>query len=70
MIPDKIYVCAAHPAPFWFSDKQIPNMIEYIRKDKILEILKDSKHLADAALKIDELWYQIRFTYPSIPILI
>lgn len=29
--------------------------IEYIRKDKVLEILRDSKHLADAALKIDEL---------------
>lgn len=38
--PDKIYVCATHPAPFWFSDKQIPNMIEYIRKDALLEWLE------------------------------
>ena len=38
--PDKIYVCAVHPAPFWFSDKQIPNMIEYIRKDALLEWAK------------------------------
>lgn len=27
---------------------------EYIRKDKILGILENSKHLADAASKIDE----------------
>ena len=43
MIPDKIYVCAAHPSPFWFSDKQIPNMIEYICKDALLEWLRKTK---------------------------
>lgn len=28
---------------------------EYIRKDAVLDILKNSKHLADAASKIDEI---------------
>ena len=28
---------------------------EYIRKDTVLDILENSKHLADAAYKIDEL---------------
>lgn len=40
MIPYKIFVYAAHPAPFWFSDKQIPNMIEYIHKEALLEWAK------------------------------
>lgn len=40
---DKIYVCATHPAPFWFSDKQIPNMIEYIRKDTLLEWINKAR---------------------------
>lgn len=45
--PDKIYVYAAHPAPFWFSDKQIPNMIEYISKDALLELIKDEAKFWD-----------------------
>lgn len=66
MIPDKIYVgvgtlSSIQPAkeyafPGWQEKaySQIRNE-QYIRKDKVLEILKDAKHLADAALKIDEL---------------
>ena len=55
MIPDKIYtdnrgVYAELPI---FS--QTNANIEYIRKDKVMEILENAKHLADAALKIDEL---------------
>lgn len=45
---DKIYVCAAHPTPFWFSDKQIPNMIEYIRKDALLEWANEQIEVAKA----------------------
>lgn len=41
--PDKIYVCATHPAPFWFSDKQIPNMVEYIRKEALLEWINEAR---------------------------
>ena len=48
---DKIYVCATHPAPFWFSDKQIPNMIEYVCKDTLLEWanerLEEFRHIAE-----------------------
>jgi hypothetical protein len=54
-IPDKIYtdnrgVYAELPI---FS--QIDANVEYIRKDKILEILENARHLADAVYKIDEL---------------
>lgn len=62
MMPDKVYLeegCSVPVvgfiSPAWNNPKDLENPIEFIRKDKILEILKDSKHLADAALKIDEL---------------
>lgn len=64
--PDKIYLHGYEfddePCKSWKIEPKVKGMrgypaihVEYIRKDKILEILKDSKHLADAALKIDEL---------------
>ena len=66
-IPDKIYLPIIENegkkllcTNWWKEDRNpqdvyVKQTIEYVRKDKILEILKDSKHLADAALKIDEL---------------
>lgn len=53
--PDKIYLNRIHPEPYWFNDKQVDSDIEYICKDTVLDILENSKHLADAAYKIDEL---------------
>ena len=32
MMPDSIFLLNAHPSPFWFKEKQIPNMTEYTRK--------------------------------------
>lgn len=55
MIPDKIYVQPnAHNR--WFEGNA-PNELfkEYIRKDAILTILKDAKHLAEAASEIDSI---------------
>lgn len=62
MIPYKIYLEEGHAEPIvgfvgpaWNNPKDLENPIEFIRKDKILKVLEDSKNLADAALKIDEL---------------
>lgn len=49
--PDKIYVLPE----FASVVKALDEEVEYIRKDKVLDILKSAKHLADAASKIDEL---------------
>lgn len=61
MIPDKIYLVkdavnpegifdtVASKKPMFYDD------VCYIRKDKILEILEDAKHLGAAACKIDSL---------------
>lgn len=66
MIPNKIYIGAVtlssnepseeHLLPDWHlrPNPKIAN-VEYIRKDTVLDILENSKHLADAAYKIDEL---------------
>jgi len=56
-LPDKIYIQENDPSMRYGvnQDANIKGMHEYICKDKVLEILSDSKHLADAALKIDEL---------------
>ena len=45
---------------WWEEDRSPRNAyvnetIAYIRKDTVLEILKNAKHLGDAACKIDEL---------------
>ena len=58
--PDKIYlwetpIINGGYDPAWHKNSFNDTDIEYICKDKVLEILKDSKHLADAAYKIDEL---------------
>ena len=39
----------------WSEDKIFDRDTEYIRKETVLDILKNSKHLADAASKIDEI---------------
>lgn len=56
--PDKIY--AMRIAGTLYASEKPQEVFgepydEYIRKDKVLEILKDAKHLADVACKIDEL---------------
>ena len=38
--PDKIYLYAKHPEPYWFGERQLNNDIEYIRKDALLEKLE------------------------------
>lgn len=57
--PDKIYVASYNGEAFSHSWTIEPlgdtTATEYIRKDTVLDILKNSKHLADAAYKIDEL---------------
>ena len=58
MIPDKIYVhTGAHLGELTLTAIKVdaPDEQEYIRKDKVLGILENSKHLADAASKIDEI---------------
>lgn len=52
--PDKLYVEIDNKAHVYFG-LQPESAVEYIRKDKVLDILEKSKHLADAASKIDEL---------------
>lgn len=48
---DKLYV-----NPYgWNSKPSRSDEVEYIRKDKVLEILVTAQHLAAAAYKIDEL---------------
>ena len=52
--PDKIYIDYGL-IDYHCLDEQKVDSVEYIRKDKVMEILENAKHLADAALKIDEL---------------
>lgn len=49
--PDKIYVLPEVASTVKVLDEEL----EYIRKDAVLDILENSKHLADAASKIDEI---------------
>ena len=66
MIPDKIYIPlypnldtdGFHLGDDWMETPDSYSKcehVQYIRKDKILEILENARHLADAAYKIDEL---------------
>lgn len=50
-MPDKIYFDGVDTA---LTPRLCIND-EYVRKDKILDILENSEHLADAASKIDSL---------------
>lgn len=55
--PDKLYLS---PVIYGAVTNLSPNPdcegeVEYIRKDAVLNILKSSKHLADAAYRIDAL---------------
>ena len=58
--PDKIYlwetlIVNGGYDPAWHKNSLNEGDVEYIRKDAVLDILENSKHLADAAYKIDEL---------------
>ena len=55
--PDKIYLGIDVIGSGYFYNLSLDNNghPEYIRKDTVLDILENSKHLADAASKIDEL---------------
>ena len=57
--PDKIYIQTNAGEAFSSKWTTIPfrdfENTEYIRKDKVMEILENAKHLADVASKIDEL---------------
>ncbi len=58
--PDKIYlwetlIVNGGYDPAWHKNSFNEGDVEYIRKDAVLDILENSKHLADAAYKIDEL---------------
>ena len=56
--PDKIYIYRSEKmVGFTWNSKESKEFdnIEYISKDAVLEILKNAKHLGDAACKIDKL---------------
>lgn len=61
--PDKLYlwetpIINGGYDPAWHKNSFNDSDVEYIRKDKILDILENSKHLVDAAsiiVKIDKL---------------
>ena len=53
--PDKIYIQQDMINNIPLEQKEFDEDVEYIRKDKVLDILESAKHLADAASKIDEL---------------
>jgi hypothetical protein len=57
MTPDKIYIPGKwlHVPNNHFETEPSYKATEYIRKDRVLNILKEAEHLADAALKIDKL---------------
>ena len=60
-IPDKILINRGEDGKlhhsYWTTDQELVPFEDtlYIRKDTVLDILENSKHLADAASKIDEL---------------
>ena len=60
-IPDKILINRGKDGKlhhsYWTTDQELIPFEDtiYIRKDTVLDILENSKHLADAAYKIDEL---------------
>lgn len=60
-IPDKILINRGEDSKlhhsYWTTDQELVPFEDtlYIRKDTVLDILENSKHLADAAYKIDEL---------------
>lgn len=56
-MPDKLYLS---PVIYGAVTNLSPNPdcegeVEYVRKDKVMEILENAKHLADAAYRIDAL---------------
>lgn len=60
-IPNKILINRGEDGKlhhsYWTTDQELVPFEDtiYIRKDTVLDILENSKHLADAASKIDEL---------------
>ena len=60
MTPDKIYLpyeyAETDVLPVGVTDKPVfEKDVCYIRKDAVMDILKNAKNLGDAACKIDEL---------------
>ena len=56
--PDKIYIYAKHPEPYWFGERQLNNDIEYIRKDAILELIQEARAIPHENAIVRDLAFQ------------